>query len=79
MEPSGANEKENENDEEQEVPVSQLYEIDPSIISKLMQSGFETLAELSVTEKDELAEIDGIDEETAAAIIKQAKKQSIID
>ena len=44
-----------------------------------MQSGFETLAELSVTEKDELAEIDGIDEETAAAIIKQAKKQSIID
>ena len=79
MEPSGANEKENENDEEQEVPVSQLYEIDPSIISKLMQSGFETLAELSVTEKEELAEIDGIDEETAAAIIKQAKKQSIID
>jgi len=40
-----------------------------------VKSGFETLAELSVTQKEELTEIDGIDAETAAVIIEQAKKQ----
>ena len=77
MEPSGVNENETEDDDdEQEVPINQLYGIDPSIINKLMQNGFETLAELSITEKEELAEINGIDEETAMEIIDQAKKQS---
>ncbi len=76
MEPTGVNENDTKEDDEQEVPISQLYGIDPSSINKLTQGGFETLAELSVTEKEELAEIDGIDEKTAMAIIEQAKKQS---
>ena len=76
VEPSGADENNAEEEDEQEVPINQLHGIDPSIINKLMQNGFETLAELSVTEKGELTEIDGIEEETAMAIIEQAKKQS---
>jgi len=78
MEPSDVDENDAEKEaaDEQEVPVNQLHDIDPSIVNKLMQNGFETLAELSVTEKGELTEIDGIEEETAMAIIEQAKKQS---
>jgi N utilization substance protein A len=79
MGPSSVNKNDTEDDDELEVPVNQLYGIDPSIINKLMQNGFETLAELSITEKEELAEINGIDEETAMAIIDQAKKQSATD
>ncbi|HAX46647.1 MAG TPA: transcription termination/antitermination protein NusA, partial [Nitrospina sp.] len=62
-------------DDEQEIPVDQLSEIDSSIIELLVKSGFETLAELSVTKTQELAEIEGIDEETAVAVIEAAKKQ----
>ena len=65
-----------EDTDEQEIPIDQLSEIDPSIIENLVKSGFETLAELSVTQKEELMEINGIDEETALVIIEQAKKQS---
>ena len=64
-----------EDDDEQEIPVDQLSEIDSSIIELLVKSGFETLAELSVTKTQELAEIEGIDEETAVAVIEAAKKQ----
>ncbi len=66
---------EEEEDDEQEIPVDQLSEIDSSIIELLVKSGFETLAELSVTKTQELAEIEGIDEETAVAVIEAAKKQ----
>jgi transcription termination/antitermination protein NusA len=66
-------------EEEQEIPVNQLSEVSSSVIECLLKNGFETLAELSVTGKDELLEIEGIDLETASAIIEQAKKQSASD
>jgi len=67
------------NEEDQEIPVNQLREVSPSIIERLLESGFETLAELSITEKEELVEIEGIDLETATVIIAEAKKQSTSD
>ena len=66
-------------EEEQEIPVNQLREVSPSVIECLLENGFETLAELSITEKEELVEIEGIDLETATVIIAQAKKQSASD
>jgi transcription termination/antitermination protein NusA len=66
-------------EEEQEIPVNQLSEVSPSIIECLLKNGFETMAELSITTKEELLEIEGIDLETATVIIEQAKKQSAID
>jgi N utilization substance protein A len=67
------------NEEDQEIPVNQLREVSPSVIERLLESGFETLAELSITEKEELVEIEGIDLETATVIIAEAKKQSASD
>ena len=67
------------NEEDQEIPVNQLREVSPSIIERLLESGFETLAELSITEKEELVEIEGINLETATVIIAEAKKQSTSD
>jgi len=66
-------------EEEEEIPVNQLREVSPSVIECLIENGFETLAELSITEKEELVEIEGIDLETATVIIAQAKKQSASD
>jgi N utilization substance protein A len=62
-------------EEDQEIPVNQLREVSPSVIECLLKNEFETLAELSVTKKEELVEIEGINLETAAVIIAQAKKQ----
>jgi len=66
-------------EEEQEIPVNQLREVSSSVIECLLENGFETLAELSITEEEELMEIEGIDLETATVIIAQAKKQSASD
>jgi N utilization substance protein A len=65
--------------EEQEIPVNQLSEVSSSVIECLLENGFETLAELSITGKEELVEIEGIDLETAKVIIAQAKKQLASD
>jgi len=62
-------------EEEKEIPVNQLSEVSENVIECLLENGFETLAELSITKKEELVEIEGIDLETAAIIISQAKKQ----
>ena len=70
-----ATETSEEQEEEQEIPINQLLEVSSSAIESLLENGFETLAELSITKKEELMEIDGIDLETAAGIIEQAKKQ----
>jgi len=70
-----ATETSEEQEEEQEIPINQLLEVSSSAIESLLENGFETLAELSITKKEELMEIDGIDLETAAVIIEQAKKQ----
>jgi N utilization substance protein A len=66
-------------DEEQEIPVNQLREVSSSVIECLLKNGFETLAELSITGKEELVEIEGIDLETAKVVIAQAKKQLASD
>ena len=66
-------------EEDKEIPVSQLGEVSQSTIECLLENGFETLAELSITEKEELVEIEGIDLKTATVIIAQAKKQSAND
>ena len=68
-----------EEQEEEEIPIDQLREVSPSAIESLLKNGFETLAELSVTKKEELIEIDGIDLETATIIVEQAKKQLASD
>ena len=66
-------------EEEQEIPIDQLHDVSPSAIESLLKNGFETLAELSVTKKEELIEIDEIDLETATIIVEQAKKQLASD
>ncbi len=67
--------EEQEEQEEQEIPINQLLKVSSLAIESLLKNGFETLAELSITKKEELMEIDGIDLETATGIIEQAKKQ----
>ncbi len=59
-----------------EYSVDELELIDPAIVQKLKDNGFQTLAELSVTPEGELLEIDGIDEETAKSILNQARQQT---
>jgi N utilization substance protein A len=71
--------EEQEEEQEEEIPIDQLREVSPSAIESLLKNGFETLAELSVTKKEELIEIDGIDLETATIIVEQAKKQLASD
>jgi N utilization substance protein A len=59
-----------------EYSVDELELIAPDIIQKLKDSGFQTLAELSVTPEGELLEIDGIDEATAKSILSQARQHT---
>ncbi|MGP0629284.1 transcription termination factor NusA [Nitrospina sp. 32_T5] len=68
-----ANNNNEEEEEEQELGLEALAGVSPSIIDSLADSGFQTVAELSVTAVEELAVIEGIDEDTAQAIITQAK------
>jgi len=62
-------------EEEPEIPIEELSGIDPEIIKRLTENEFETMAELSITPPGELAQIEGIDTETAETIINQAKKR----
>jgi N utilization substance protein A len=62
-------------EEEPEIPIGELSGFDPEIIKRLSESGFETMAELSITPPGELVQIEGIDTETAETIIDQAKKR----
>jgi len=62
-----------ETEEDQELGLEALVDIDPSIIEALSNSGFQTIAELSVTAVEELTVIEGIDDELAQSIIDQAK------
>jgi len=59
-----------------EYSVDELELIAPDIVQKLKDSGFQTLAELSVTPEGELLEIDGIDEATAKSILSQARQHT---
>ena len=60
-------------EEDQEFPVSELAEVDPSIIQILESNGFQTIAELSVTPTEELSVLEGIDEELATSLVEQAR------
>lgn len=60
-------------EEDQEFPVSELSAVDPSIIQILESSGFQTIAELSVTPIEELTALERIDEELATSLVKQAR------
>ncbi len=59
-----------------EYSVDELELVDPVIVQKLKDNGFQTLAELSVTPEVELLEIDGIDEATAKSILNQARQHT---
>tara|TARA_B100000686_G_scaffold335054_1_gene403158 strand:+ start:63 stop:1700 length:1638 start_codon:yes stop_codon:yes gene_type:complete len=71
---SALTETENEEEDEKEYPVQSLDGIDPEILETLSESGFQTLAELSVTPLEELAAIEGLSPELAKKILEQAKQ-----
>jgi transcription termination/antitermination protein NusA len=62
--------------DDEEYSIDELELIDPVIVQKLKDSGFQTLAELSITPEGELLEIDGIDKETAKSILNQARQHT---
>jgi|SaaInlStandDraft_2_1057019.scaffolds.fasta_scaffold29633_2 transcription termination/antitermination protein NusA len=71
-EESSEDEKE---DEDEEIPVQELVGLTPEILESLINNGFETLAELSVTPLDELLAIEGVDEEMGRSILEQVKQR----
>jgi len=60
-------------EEDQEFPVTDLPGLDPTIAQTLEVNGFQTIAELSVTPAEELAALEGIDEELATRLVEQAR------
>ena len=67
-------ETEIEEDDDQDLPLSDLTSIDGAVIELLEKSGFQTIAELSVTPPEELTVIEGINEEEANSILEQARQ-----
>ncbi|MBT3511133.1 MAG: transcription termination/antitermination protein NusA [Nitrospina sp.] len=68
-------EEEEEEKEEEEIPVQELVGVSPEILQTLINNGFETLAELSVTPLEELLAMEGVDEETGRSILEQVKQR----
>ena len=66
---------EDEEDEDQDIPVDELVNIDSKVIEVLKENEFQTLEELSITPLEELLAIAGIDEEIAQSILDQAKQR----
>jgi len=62
-------------EEEEEIPVQELVGVTPEVLQTLINNGFETLAELSVTPLEELLAIEGVDEETGRSILEQVKQR----
>jgi len=67
--------EEEEEEEEEEIPVQELVGVSPEILQTLINNGFETLAELSVTPLEELLAMEGVDEETGRSILEQVKQR----
>jgi N utilization substance protein A len=67
--------EEDNDEEEQDIPVEDLVDIDPEIIQLLISNEFQTLAELSITPLEELSSIEGISEETAGTVLEQARQR----
>ena len=73
--PDRQNEAEPEDDDEdQDPPLTDLASIDRAVLELLEKSGFQTIAELSVTPLEELTAIEGIGEEEAKSILEQARQ-----
>ena len=65
--------KEEVTEEEEEVLIQELTELNPEVLKTLIDNGFETIAELSVTPLDELIAMEGVDEEMGKSILEQVK------
>ncbi len=75
-EPAAEAEEESEDeDEDQDIPVDELVNIDKNVIAILKENEFQTLEELSVTPREELLAIAGIDDEIAQSILDQVKQR----
>ncbi len=66
---------EEEEPEDEEIPIKELSDLPPEILDILETNGFETLAELSVTPLDELIAIEGLDENSGKEILEKVKLQ----
>ena len=64
-----------EDEEDEEIPIQELKGVTPEILQTLINNGFETLAELSVTPLDELLSMEGIDEKIGQSILEQVKQR----
>ena len=67
--------KEDQDLEDEEIPIRDLSGFSQEILDTLETNGFETLAELSVTPLDELIAIDGLDENLGTEILDKVKQQ----
>lgn len=67
-------EEPSESEDDQDFPLRDLTNIDSAITALLEKSGFQTIAELSVTPTEELIAIEGIDEEIAKLVLEQARQ-----
>ncbi|MCS5620681.1 MAG: transcription termination factor NusA [Nitrospinaceae bacterium] len=61
-------------EEDEEIPVQELKGLTPEVLQTLINNGFETLAELSVTPLDDLFSMEGIDEKIGQSILEQVKQ-----
>ena len=62
-------------EEDEEIPVQELKGLTPEVLQTLINNGFETLAELSVTPLYDLLSIEGIDEKIGQSILEQVKQR----
>ncbi|MZH03251.1 MAG: transcription termination/antitermination protein NusA [Nitrospinae bacterium] len=62
-------------EEEEEVLIQELTGLSPEILQTLVDNGFETIAELSVTPLEELIAMEGVDEEMGKSILEQVKQR----
>ena len=62
-------------EEDEEIPVQELKGLTPEVLQTLINNGFETLAELSVTPLDDLLSMEGIDKKIGQSILEQVKQR----
>ena len=71
--PSESDESPVTEEEETDYPLEDLGDVDKKTIEILKNSGFQTIAELSVTPLEDLTVLEGMSEEKAALVLEQAK------
>jgi transcription termination/antitermination protein NusA len=67
--------EEEKEEEDEEILVQELVGLTPEVLQTLINSGFETLAELSVTPLEDLLAMEGVDEEIGRSILEQVKQR----